>query len=194
MLPINTLLTHFINATATCYVFKAVDEHYIDEETHQPQKVALKLMRHRDQFKRELNSRESGFNPDYVMDVLRTHSSEEQSNGWPEVAPDIVADPISGTLNKADAEKFFLLVMPLADRNLFVALKQERWAGKDMAEVRHVFIQLVKCVDHMHEKGALHADIKPLNIVRSAGRWKLIGNPSSSRPRVPYQTTLSLST
>ena len=175
-------------------MFKAIDEHDIDQETNQPRKVALKLMRRKDQFNRELAARECEFDPEYVMDVLRTHPSDEQRCGWPEVAADIVADPISGTLKKADAEKFFILVMPLADRNLFVALKQERWAGKNMEEVRHVFIQLVKCVDHMHERGALHADIKPLNIVRSAGRWKLIGNPSSSHPRVPYQTTLSHST
>ena len=31
--------------SATCYVFKAVDEHRIESETGQPIKVALKLMR-----------------------------------------------------------------------------------------------------------------------------------------------------
>ena len=36
--------------------------------------------------------------------------------------------------------------MPLADRNLFVALKQERFAGKLMDEVSHTFVQLVRCV------------------------------------------------
>ena len=163
-------------------MFKAIDEHDIDRETNQPRKVALKLMRRKDQFNRELATRECQFNSDYVMDVLRTHPSEEQRNGWPKVVTDIVVDPITGTLKKADAEKFFLLVTPLADRNLFVAFKQERWAGKDMEEVRQVFIQLVKCVDHMHEKGVLHADIKPLNIVRTAGHWKLIGDPSYPHP------------
>ena len=43
-----------------------------------------------------------------------------------------------------------------------------------MEEVRHVFVQLVHCVEHMHEKGVLHADLKTLNIVRTAGQWKLI--------------------
>ena len=99
----------------------------------------------------------------------------------PDVAPvnepdevmDVEADAM-GQLTKNNAEKFYLLVMPLADRNLFVALKQERWAGKNMEEVRHVFVQLVHCVEHMHEKGVLHADLKTLNIVRTAGQWKLI--------------------
>ena len=64
--------------------------------------------------------------------------------------------------------------MPLADRNMFVALKQERFAGSNFAEVRHIFSQLVDCVDHMHRKGYLHADIKTLNIVRTGPKWKLI--------------------
>ena len=80
----------------------------------------------------------------------------------------------TGQMTKAQAEKMFTLVMPLADRNLFVALKQERWAGKNMEEVRHVFVQLVHCVEHMHEKGVLHADLKTLNIVRIGAQWKLI--------------------
>jgi hypothetical protein len=43
--------------------------------------------------------------------------------------------------------------MPLADRNLFVAFKQERFAGKDLNEVRHVFRQLVCAVKHLHDAG-----------------------------------------
>ena len=69
-------------------------------------------------------------------------------------------------LTKQQAQKLFLLVMPLADRNLYTSLKQERWAGRDFDEVRHVFRQLVNCVAHMHGKGMLHADLKPSNIVR----------------------------
>ena len=75
---------------------------------------------------------------------------------------------------KEAAERMYCIVMPLADKNLFVSLKQERWAGRVMEEVRHVFKQLVSAVDHMHQKGILHGDIKPLNIVRMDGRWLLI--------------------
>jgi serine/threonine protein kinase len=61
---------------------------------------------------------------------------------------------------KSDAEKLFALVMPLADRNLFTALKQEHWPGKNPEEIRHVFSQLVHCVAHLHDKGVLHGDLK----------------------------------
>ena len=331
--------------SATCFVFKAVDEHTIDKETGQPIKVALKLMRLKDQFQREISTRDKDFNNQMVMNVLQrirpnplTKASSQVNNGgvyrssqvgvyskssyrcvesalvetiyclravdptkivpryrcskhehelslnppdekrscdvcgagissrytcrpctfdicercfnkdddhqelpaesttWlltmqegkdqPETElarsegptlpvsdavfsnikvedgedgtvivvdvqatatvtsdvgqdnePDEVVDAeadATGQLTKTNAEKLYLLVMPLADRNLFVALKQERWAGKNMEEVRHVFVQLVHCVEHMHEKGVLHADLKTLNIVRTAGQWKLI--------------------
>ena len=161
--------------SATCFVFKAVDEHTIDSETIQPIKVALKLMRVKDQFQREISTRGKGFNQEHVMHILQTHPQVGSStlDSWPDEVVDVEADA-TGQLTKTNAEKFYLLVMPLADRNLFVALKQERWAGKNMEEVRHVFVQLVHCVEHMHEKGVLHADLKTLNIVRTAGQWKLI--------------------
>ena len=161
--------------SATCFVFKAVDEHTIDKETGQPIKVALKLMRLKDQFQREISTRDKEFNLEYVMHILQTHPQVGSStfDSWPDEVVDVEADA-TGQLTKTNAEKFYLLVMPLADRNLFVALKQERWAGKNMEEVRHVFVQLVHCVEHMHEKGVLHADLKTLNIVRTAGQWKLI--------------------
>ena len=161
--------------SATCYVFKAVDEQSLDPETQQPIKVALKLMRVKAQFLRELSARDKGFNHEYVMNVLQTQPEVDSStfDNWPDEVMDVEADA-TGQLTKTNAEKLFLLVMPLADRNLFVALKQERWAGKNMEEVRHVFVQLVHCVEHMHEKGVLHADLKTLNIVRTAGQWKLI--------------------
>ena len=96
-----------------------------------------------------------------------------QDNDDPDEVDDFETDA-AGQLTKDKAEKLYLLVMPLADRNLYVALKQERWAGKNIEEVRHVFVQLVHCVEHMHGKGVLHADLKTLNIVRTAGQWKLI--------------------
>ena len=58
-----------------CFVFKAVDESDIDKETNQPRKVALKLMRVKAHFVRELNARRSGFNEQHVMGLYRSHPS-----------------------------------------------------------------------------------------------------------------------
>ena len=56
--------------------------------------------------------------------------------------------------------------MPLGHRNMFVALKQERFTGTNVVEIRHVYTQLVQCTSHMHQKEIIHADIKTLNLVR----------------------------
>ena len=165
------------HVSATCYVFKGVDDLTIDPETDEPIRVALKLMRVKAQFERELTARGKEFSPEHVINVLQTfpEPSSESFSAMPEEIIDVEHDVDSGLqLKKDDAEKLFLLVMPLADRNLFVALKQERWAGKNIEVVRSVFLQLVHCVEHMHEKGVLHADLKTLNIVRTGTQWKLI--------------------
>ena len=143
--------------SATCFVFKAVDEHTIDKETSQPVKVALKLMRLKDQFQREISTRDKQFNQEHAMHILQTYPEVGSStfDSWPDEVIDVEADA-TGQLTKINAEKLYLLVMPLADRNLFVALKQERWAGKNMEEVRHVFVQLV----HYVHPEAIYVDEK----------------------------------
>ena len=163
------------HTSATCYVFKGVDDLAIDTETGEPTRVALKLMRVKAQFERELTARAKDFLSEHVMNVLQTFPSPSSILTMPDEVVDVELDVDSGLqLKKDDAEKLFLLVMPLADRNLFVALKQERWAGKNIEVVQSVFKQLVHCVEHMHEKGVLHADLKTLNIVRTGAQWKLI--------------------
>ena len=67
--------------------------------------------------------------------------------------------------------------IPLAERNLFVASKQERFrdkTGKDHDAVKHIIRRMVAFIDHMHKKGVLHADLKPLNIMRMDGQWQAI--------------------
>jgi serine/threonine protein kinase len=170
------------HVSATCYIFKAVDEQTPDA-SGEPTAVALKLMRQKLQFRREVDARiQIAANPDHIVTILATHP-EYGGPQQPTDALDARADAVAveadvtrrgSQLTKEEAEQFFTVALPLADRNLFVAVKQERWAGKNMDEVRHVLAQLVRCVAHMHANGMLHADLKPLNIVRTGGQWKLI--------------------
>ena len=148
--------------SATSYVFRAVDEQAIDSETGQPLRVALKLTRVKDQFAREMRARDLGLDKAFVVDVLRTHPGDDATAAladWPAAVDDVEADS-QGQLTKAKAERLLTLVMPLAQRSLFLALKQEAWAGKNFDEVRHVFGHLVRCVDHLHSKGVIHGDLK----------------------------------
>ena len=95
-------------------MFKAVDEHTIDKEAGQPIKVALKLMRLKDQFLREISTRDKKFHQEHVMHILQTYPQigSPTLGSWPDEVMDVEADTI-GQLTKANAEKFYLLVMPL---------------------------------------------------------------------------------
>ena len=169
--------TKHVHRSATCVVYEALDEDCLDDEGN-PIQVALKFMMIKEQFLREANCRiNHTFDSDYVIDIIRCH---------PEVASsdiDSYPDRIQLTdqrrleleaLTKEHAEQMFLVVMPLAERNLHVILKLERFAGQDFDTIKHVMTSLIYSVQHMHSKGILHADLKPVNVMRMVGKWKLI--------------------
>ena len=162
--------------SATCFVYKAIDE---GSKSMELLPVALKFMRFKAHYRREIGTRKINFSSDYVVDILRSYPPESEIDSWPEDSYEKISDrnaleDSNFILTKLVAESMFLIVMPLADRNMFVSLKQERYAGKNMEEVRHIFTQLLNCMSHVHSKGILHADIKTLNIVRLGHTWKLI--------------------
>jgi serine/threonine protein kinase len=64
--------------------------------------------------------------------------------------------------------------MPAADRSLHDVLAHDRIAGRDWPAVRSIAEQLVRAVGHVHSKGLVHGDIKPLNIMRVGAQIKLI--------------------
>ena len=166
--------------SATCLVFKAFDEEDRDDAGN-PRPVALKLLRYKTHFLREIQCRSVGFEQEFVVDIIKTFpSTPEEIESWPDCAG-IDAFTAVNTLTKKQADSFFCLVMPLGHRNMFVAMKQERFAGTNFEEIRHVFSQLVRCTAHMHQRGIIHADIKPLNVVRIDDKWKLIDLDASCR-------------
>lgn len=57
---------------------------------------------------------------------------------------------------KYNAEKLFCIAMPLAETNLQSAMKQERFMAKSIAEVKSIFLQILRCVDFIHSKGLVH--------------------------------------
>jgi hypothetical protein len=59
--------------------------------------------------------------------------NDDAINDWPEDTfennPALLEKKETQKMKKETAEKMFCIVMPLAERNMFVALKQERFAG-----------------------------------------------------------------
>ena len=149
--------------------------------------VALKFMFVKSQFLREINVRACKFNADMVIDIIRTHpsisstmSEEEQTRVLASYADSVELDGTVSTaysgekkrgLSKGDGEKLFLVVMPLAERNLFVVTKQERHS---IETSKHIVKSLITSLMHMHSMGVLHGDIKPLNVMRTKGEYALI--------------------
>ena len=68
----------------------------------------------------------------------------------------------------------YAVVMPRADCNLQMAVCNERFAGHDVDKVRIVVRGLALALRHLHSRGLVHGDVKPRNVVRINGSWKLI--------------------
>ena len=71
-------------------------------------------------------------------------------------------------------EGYSLLVLDLADRSLSTTLVHDHIAGHDFFLIRKIASDVAHCLDHLHEQGRIHADLKPLNAVRVGSRWQLI--------------------
>ncbi len=153
------------HTSATCFVFKAVDEGYQNAAgIFENVAVAIKLMRVKSQFKRETESRAvSDFDPKYVVNVLNAHDLTD--------GPEVVDVDMSAAVTKQMAESLYCIAMPLADKNMWVCTKQEKFSE---AALRSIFTQLIDSVTHVHDKGMIHGDIKTLNLVRTGPDWKLI--------------------
>ena len=66
----------------------------------------------------------------------------------------------------------FGIIMPAAAKNLATVLVQEKL---DLPMAKSTFHEVLLALDHLHVKDLLHADFKPLNVMRMPdGMWKLI--------------------
>jgi serine/threonine protein kinase len=109
----------------------------------------------------------ANFSEQYVINILRCHDGEN--------------DPFFQTeIERRGLQKYpYCIVMPAADRNLQNIVSSERIAGRDWVQIRTVASQVAESLHHMHQKGVMHGDVKPLNIMRCDGRIKLIDLDSS---------------
>jgi Leucine-rich repeat (LRR) protein len=141
----------------TCMVLIAVD--------HKSNgiRVALKFMRNKAQFMTELSVRQNGtFYDAYVISIIQSFDSGrdtfyEKDCVW-----------------KGLSEFPYCVVMPAAERNLGAIISSENIAGKDWLQVKSIAQNLAEALRHMHKKGFIHGDVKPLNCMRMDGRLKLI--------------------
>eukprot|EP00597_Dinobryon_sp_UTEXLB2267_P002894 CAMPEP_0170058004 /NCGR_PEP_ID=MMETSP0019_2-20121128/787_1 /TAXON_ID=98059 /ORGANISM="Dinobryon sp., Strain UTEXLB2267" /LENGTH=1211 /DNA_ID=CAMNT_0010262831 /DNA_START=1869 /DNA_END=5504 /DNA_ORIENTATION=- len=155
--------------SATCTLHIAIDHGNND------QRVALKFMAVKDQYLIEQEIRRLGdFHEDYVISILRCHDGE--------IDPAFHQEVVRRGLQKYP----YCIVMPAAERNLQTIISAERIAGRDWAQIKTIGNQVAEALQHMHQKGVLHGDVKPLNIMRCDGRVKLIDLDASASTLTGY--------
>lgn len=131
--------------------------------------VAIKLMKLKENYLRELNNRR-GMDARYVVQVAKKFDGDEDAEFRLELE------------QKSLALYNYCIIMPAANRNLQQILLQEDVAGKDMRAVRRMMQELTSCLLQVHECGIIHADLKPLNVMRTAeGSLVLIDFDASTK-------------
>ena len=136
-----------MHESATCVVILAADY------THKRRPVALKIMRNEEQFLRETESRNNAagggeLDPRFVLPILSVHR-----------------DGVEGTMFGWEGPAF-VLVLQRAKEDLAGAISHGSLTG--LSPARDVARSLGFCVQHLHERGLVHGDIKPLNVVNLA--------------------------
>ncbi|KAF0689924.1 Aste57867_18665 [Aphanomyces stellatus] len=132
-------------------------------------KVALKFMRHEDEYKREHESRlrlDSNvvlkLLPTVEMAIFQRHISSLQ--------------PINGDIDMA--KYHYMLAMPAADRSLEDIYLKERPSDTKTRAFLHEIAFGLAC---LHNNGLVHGDLKKLNILRADNKLKLIDFDASTK-------------
>ena len=111
--------------------------------------VALKFICNRDHFDREKAVRHNcRFDDKYVISTLQFHDGDDEK------------DKMFGDEAKRKGYYRYCLVMPAAERNLGNVLVHEHIAGRDWDMLRLISKQLIEALNHVHEKGYIHGDVK----------------------------------
>ncbi|KAF0683302.1 Aste57867_24642 [Aphanomyces stellatus] len=124
-------------------------------------KVAMKFMKNADEYDREICNR-ANLDDNFVLSLLPCVNQSDFQAGLKTLKP------FGGYTM---TEYPHLVVMPAADRSLEDIYLKERPGENE----RRIFLQQVaEGLQHLHNKGLVHGDVKKLNMVRVDNRLKLI--------------------
>jgi Leucine-rich repeat (LRR) protein len=196
-----------LHFSATAAVLGATDH---DKSDVKPRR-ALKAMRRVDQVLAELEGR-AGLDSRFVVAIVAVHVSATVSAAdYDEVAAaaskldGVVVERASGLgedlagllaareqQNDASAGRFmgydYLLIMELAEESLSKKIIHGGVCGVDLVEIRKIAREMAEALDHLHLKGRIHADLKPLNVVRVGTTWQLVDLDVSCAIGDPFGT------
>jgi ankyrin repeat protein/serine/threonine protein kinase len=159
------------SATSVVYIATMIDAGSGGYGTSGGCKVALKCMKHREQFERECHVREKyALSDEYTLLLMAQYNSDDDEYFFSQL-----------TFHHLESYPY-MLVMPAADRSLQSVLAHEHIAGNaNMTEqIQTIARQTLRCVAHLHDKAIVHGDLKPLNVMRCGAAMKLIDFDASS--------------
>lgn len=99
----------------------------------------------------------------------------------------------SGEIREGPMSGSIFLATELGDTTLAEAVRSNERLSED--EFRELITGITLALSHIHAAGAIHADVKPANIIRVRGRWKLgdlgLLKSTKSKPTGPTHGSLS---
>jgi len=115
--------------------------------------VALKFMKYRDQFEREIGIRARGvFDNGFVLDCIRSYDGDALDSTNVNFRKDAIL--------KGYGEYPYCVVMEAGSMSLKRLIDNQNVAGKDWDAIRTCTKQIAKAVQHIHERGIAHGDLK----------------------------------
>ncbi|KAF0691110.1 Aste57867_17608 [Aphanomyces stellatus] len=131
-------------------------------------KVAVKFMRNRDEYKRELDMRH-GWNSKSVLELLPMASEEAFKINVQNLT-------IHGNFSMSNYP--YALVLPLADRSLEDIYLKER---PNDNQIRNMLQEVGELLKELHENNIVHGDLKKLNVLRVDSHMRLIDMDAATK-------------
>ena len=125
-------------------------------------RVALKIMKNHNEFKREITTRygtDSEDLSDCTIGIIGWHIPDDVSR-----IPDSQLRSVKERPERP-TEKEYVLVMELGSASLFLEMVSQRIAGHDVSKIINIFCTVVERVQQLHSHKLTHSDIKPRNIL-----------------------------
>ncbi|KAF0708403.1 Aste57867_6363 [Aphanomyces stellatus] len=143
--------------------------HYCEQKLGSKLRVAMKFMRNRDEYTREIEMRKGLHKTQSVVKLLSMASETD-------IRSNIQHLTLHGDMNLTHYPH--VLVMPLADRSLEDIYLKER---PNDNQIRNMLQEIAELLKDLHENCVVHGDMKKLNILRVDSRMRLIDMDAAAK-------------